>query len=249
MKYIKAETIMACLLLLGMFLLSREAAKTVLNMKSLEYSNLIVIDAGHGGSDPGKVAVDQTNEKDINLAIAKKLKVSLEKAGYRIIMTRDQDEGLYDEDASNKKAQDMKRRCALINQVEPIITISIHQNSFGSEAVKGAQVFYYEKSEKGCELAGCIQDMLRAKLDPDNKRKPKPDHSYYLLLNTTSPIVIVECGFLSNWEETRKLQDEIYQDKIVEAITQGVKEYIKRSRQKTSALFSFSGFYTSCSPM
>lgn len=226
MKYIKVETIMACLLLLGMLILSREAAKTVMNMKNQDSSKLIVIDAGHGGDDPGKVAVDQTNEKDINLAIAKKLQTELEKSGYRVIMTRDTDQGLYDEGVSNKKAQDMKRRCALINQVEPMITVSIHQNSFGSESVKGAQVFYYEKSEKGRKLASCIQDSLRINVDPSNNRKPKPDHNYYMLLNTTSPIVIVECGFLSNWEETGKLKDEAYQKQIVEAITKGIKEYV-----------------------
>ena len=186
----------------------------------------VVIDAGHGGADPGKVGINDALEKDINLEIAKKLQMFLELADVEVILTRDSDAGLYDEDASNKKVQDMKRRVALIEETSPVVTISIHQNSYHEEYVHGAQTFYYANSDQSKKLAEQIQHLLLKELDPNNTRVAKSNDSYYLLKKTSSPIVIVECGFLSNREEAQKLESDYYQEKVAWAIHLGVVQYI-----------------------
>lgn len=186
----------------------------------------IVIDAGHGGKDPGKVGINGALEKDINLQIALKLKQFLEEEDVEVVLTREEDAGLYDENASNKKVQDMKRRVELIEDAAPLLTISIHQNSYHEENVHGAQVFYYTGSEKGKELAEIIQQALLNGADFDNKRSAKANDSYYLLKKTSTPIVIVECGFLSNSEEAQKLAADYYQEKLAWAIHMGILQYI-----------------------
>lgn len=107
-------------------------------------------------------------------------------------MTRETAEGLYDANASNKKVQDMKRRIAIIDETAPALTVSIHQNSYPEEYVKGAQVFYYTGSTEGQKLADLLQDSLVKRLDPENHRQVKANDSYYLLKKTSTPIVIVE---------------------------------------------------------
>ena len=165
----------------------------------------VVIDAGHGGDDPGKIGIGQVLEKDVNLSIARKVQQYLEAQDIRVVLTREDENGLYDSDASNKKVQDMKRRVALIEETKPAITVSIHQNSYPEESVHGAQVFYYDGSRDGQLLAQLLQKQLVEKLDPENHRQIKANDSYYLLKKTDIPIVIVECGFLSNQAEAALL--------------------------------------------
>lgn len=186
----------------------------------------VVIDAGHGGADPGKVGVDGSLEKDINLQIAGKLAQFLTAADVDVVMTRETDAGLYDENISNKKVQDMKNRVALIEERKPALTVSIHQNSYHEEYVHGAQVFYYAGSEESKALAERIQRALAREVDPDNARQAKANDSYYLLKKTSSPIVIVECGFLSNYEEAQKLSQEHYQERTAWAVHLAVLEYL-----------------------
>ena len=187
---------------------------------------VVVIDAGHGGIDPGKVGINQALEKDINLVIARKVKRYLELSDVEVIMTREGEEGLYQPEDSNKKVQDMKNRVALIEEKKPVLTVSIHQNSYHEEYVHGAQVFYYGASEESKALAERIQQVLAAEIDPDNARQAKANESYYLLKKTSSPIVIVECGFLSNYEEAQKLSSELYQEKTAWAIHLAILQYI-----------------------
>ncbi len=186
----------------------------------------VVIDAGHGGTDPGKVGVDGSLEKDINLKIAKKLAVFLGAADVDVVLTRESDAGLYDENVSNKKVQDMKNRVALIEEKKPVMTVSIHQNSYHEEYVHGAQVFYYAGSEESKDIAERMQRVLAEQVDPDNARQAKANDSYYLLKKTSSPIVIVECGFLSNYEEAQKLSSEVYQEKTAWAIHLAILQYL-----------------------
>lgn len=186
----------------------------------------VVIDAGHGGADPGKVGVDGSLEKDINLKIAKKLAVFLGAADVNVVLTRESDAGLYDENVSNKKVQDMKNRVALIEEKKPVMTVSIHQNSYHEEYVHGAQVFYYAGSEESKDIAERMQRVLAEQVDPDNARQAKANDSYYLLKKTSSPIVIVECGFLSNYEEAQKLSSEAYQEKTAWAIHLAILQYL-----------------------
>ena len=189
----------------------------------------VVIDAGHGGKDPGKVSVDGSLEKDINLQIALKLQKFLEQQDVDVILTRDSDMGLYDENASNKKVQDMKNRVALIEENRPDLVVSIHQNSYHEEYVHGAQVFYYASSEKSKELAERIQQVMALELDRDNARQAKANDSYYLLKKTSAPIVIVECGFLSNYEDAQKLSSDLYQEKVAWASHLAVMQWLNGS--------------------
>ncbi|NBJ93703.1 cell wall hydrolase [bacterium 1xD42-62] len=164
-------------------------------------------------------------EKDINLKIAHKLKMFLQAEGIEVVMTREGDGGLYDEGASNKKVQDMKKRLEIIETADPVLVVSIHQNSYHEEYVKGAQVFYYETSDKSKQLAELLQEQLRS-LSPENKRVAKGNDSYFLLKKTTKPIVIVECGFLSNREEAEQLATDLYQEKLAWNIYMGIVKYL-----------------------
>ena len=123
----------------------------------------------------------------------------------------------------------MKRRIALIEEAAPVLTVSIHQNSYPEEYVRGAQVFYYTGSVEGKKLAEKIQARLVEKVDPENKRTVKANDSYYLLKKTASTIVIVECGFLSNPEEAEKLCTREYQEKLAWEIHIGIIQYLNET--------------------
>lgn len=187
---------------------------------------VVVIDPGHGGEDPGKVGIDGSLEKEINLSIARKLKELLETEGIKVYLTRESDSGLYKDSDTNKKLADMKARCKIIDECNADIVVSIHQNSYSQESVSGAQVFYYQYSEEGKKLAAMIQAELKNGLDTENTREAKSDSTYYMLLHTPCPTVIVECGFLSNSNEAALLNDEEYQEKIATAIAKGVGIYL-----------------------
>lgn len=222
------KLVMVGILMVSMFVVAREGAVYV---NSLQVENkksvCVVIDAGHGGSDPGKVGINNQLEKELNLRVAEILKGFLQAEGVEVVMTRQSDDGLYDEDASNKKVQDMKRRLEIIEKVDPEIVVSIHHNSYHEEYVKGAQVFYYSTSENSRQLAEVIQEQLRS-LDTDNRREAKGNDSYFLLKKTSKPIVIVECGFLSNREEAEKLSSNLYQEKMAWNIHMGIMKYLNR---------------------
>ncbi len=202
--------------------------QTVLSNSILSHKKqpTVVIDAGHGGFDSGKVGIDGTLEKDINLKLAKKLEKLLTAADIHVVMTRTDDAGLYKASSPNKKRQDMEHRTALMNEASPDCIVSIHQNSYPEESVDGAQVFYHSGSDTGKNLAALIQKELIDGVDPSNHRVEKANDTYYLLKNTSAPIVIVECGFLSNWDECKKLVDDAYQQKLAWAIHMGILQYL-----------------------
>ena len=220
--------IMGGLLVVSMLALAKEAAVYTASkaVKEQEKKMCVVIDAGHGGIDPGKVGINGAQEKDVNLSIALKVKQFLEANDVQVVLTRDTDEGLYDADSTNKKVQDMKQRVSLIEETDPVVTVSIHQNSYPEEYVHGAQVFYYETSVEGKKLAEILQNRLIETVDPENKRQIKANDSYYLLKKTPTPIVIVECGFLSNQTEAEKLCSDYYQEKVAWAIHLGILQYL-----------------------
>ena len=169
---------------------------------------IVVLDAGHGGTDSGKVGINGVKEKDINLTITNSVKKILEKENIQVIMTRETDEQL-----AQSKVEDLKYRVKIMNEVSPVLAVSIHQNSYHEENVFGAQVFYYQTSTEGEKAAGIIQDTLQ-KVNPDN---------------TKVPTVIVECGFLSNYKEAQKLVTEDYQKSVAEAVAEGILSYIKEN--------------------
>ncbi|MBO5336584.1 MAG: N-acetylmuramoyl-L-alanine amidase [Lachnospiraceae bacterium] len=217
---------MGIMLIVSMFFVGKEAAEYVngSNVKNME--RCVVIDAGHGGDDPGKIGINDALEKEINLQIAFRVKEYLEQNDIRVIMTRETDEGLYDRNVSNKKVQDMKRRLEIIDKASPEVTVSIHQNSYPEESIHGAQVFYYNGSVEGQKIAQKIQEQFIKKVDGENKRQIKANDSYYLLKKTATPIVIVECGFLSNYQEAENLCKEEYQEKVAWAICMGIMQYL-----------------------
>lgn len=192
----------------------------------------VVVDAGHGGRDPGKIAVNGALEKDINLSIAKKLKRLLEQNDINVIMIREDDSGLYSDSDSNKKAADMRKRVGIINKSNAVLAISIHQNSFTQESIKGAQVFYYNNSEQGKKFAELMQEQLKKSLQDGNKRMAKSNDSYYMLKKVQCPIIIVECGYLSNNAEAALLIDENYQERMAFAIHLGLLSYLNSNLDK-----------------
>ena len=218
------EVLMAVLFLIAAYCLSREGAKLVENINGEKKT--VVVDPGHGGMDPGKIGINDVEEKEINLEISLMLRDKLEKQGIQVVMTRETDQGLYDEDSSNKKVQDLQRRVELIHEEQPVCVVSIHQNSYPDASVKGAQVFYYEDSTEGKKLAEELQNALIAQVDPENHRQEKGNTTYYLLERTDVPLVICECGFLSNPEEAELLTDQAYQETLTDAIVSGILEYL-----------------------
>lgn len=208
--------------LAGIIFLSQTAGERLYEQVSgkADAGNLVVIDSGHGGKDPGKVGVNGVNEADVNLKIAQKLKKILEAQGVTVIMTRE-DEG----SLAGSKSEDMQKRVSIINEKKPALAVSVHQNSYSSEEVHGAQVFYYTNSAEGRKAARIMQEAL-LDVDGDNKRKEKANDTYYMLKRTDVPVIIVECGFLSNRAEADLLVTEEYQDRLAEAIAKGILEYM-----------------------
>ena len=189
---------------------------------------IVCVDPGHGGTDPGKVGINGQLEKDINLAIAKKLKTYLEASDVTVVLTRDKDMELYSSGDAHKKMADMRKRCQLIEEVKPDLVISIHQNSYHEEAIRGGQVFYYKTSVRGKKLAQILQERFDYVLGDANKRQAKANDNYYLLLHVKEPIIIAECGFLSNWEEAEKLETKEYQDRLAWTLHMGIMEYLNQ---------------------
>lgn len=229
------------LFVFGLFLWGVDKSKGELPAQvfSEEVRAVVVIDAGHGGVDPGKVGVAGTLEKDINLAVAQKLKELLFADRVRVVMTRESDAGLYSEQSSNKKREDMAGRVRIIEEANPDLVISIHQNSYPDGSCKGAQMFYYKNSETGKTLAKVLQNSFLEVLQDENRRQEKANTDYYLLRKTSCPVVIAECGFLSNPTEEALLRTEEYQKKLAEALHLGIMRYLSLEQKedgKISAL-------------
>jgi len=187
----------------------------------------ILIDPGHGGIDGGGVSRHKILEKDINLNISLMLKEELEKNGFKVIMTREKDEGLYSNRGRirDKKNEDLKNRCLLKDNSGCDMFVSIHQNMFPQTQYYGSQV-WYAKSEGSKMLGHIIQENLKVDLNNGNKRKEKPALEEYKILRCSKmPSVIVECGFLSNAEEEQKLKSEEYQRKIAQSIAKSVAQF------------------------
>lgn len=190
---------------------------------------IVVIDAGHGGFDGGAQG-NGINEKVINLIISKKLQYVSSLFGYDCVMTRSADISIEDEQmrtVRERKRSDIKNRLKTMTKDPKSITISIHLNKYPSESVHGAQVFYAPFSQNSDILAQTIQTNIRNLLQTENKRQIKrADKNLFILYNnTTTPAVIVECGFLSNPNEAEKLKNENYQSKLALAIFKSMIEF------------------------
>lgn len=202
-------------------------------MQNLPLSGqIIVLDPGHGGPDPGAVQ-GEAIEKDISLSVSLKLRDYLQQQGALVVMTRETDIDLADKELkgySRRKVQDLKRRLELINHSEADFFASIHLNAIPSSKWKGAQTFYsgqFKESKRGAKF---IQEELRRNLENTN-REAKISNSIYILKNSEVPGVLVEIGFLSNPTEREMLRQEEYQEQVAASIYQGIMRYYTNERK------------------
>lgn len=219
-------------LILLSFLFSRQGYHMATTLMKPSSPVTVVIDAGHGGNDPGKVGINNLLEKDINLKIAMYLKTYLTANDVRVIMTREKDESL-STSTSNSKTSDLSNRKEIMFENNPVVAVSIHQNSYPAQSVHGAQVFYGQNHQNSKLLAEILQKHL-LDMDKSNHRKAKSNNSYYLFTNNPYATVIVECGFLSNPEEASWLNDSDYQKKIAWHLHLGIMQYIRNTANGTS---------------
>lgn len=188
----------------------------------------ILIDPGHGGADGGAAGSGGVQEKDVNLAISRTLAALLRVMGFPVTMTREDDRSIHSPQVSSlreQKVSDMHNRLVLYEQAG--LVLSIHQNQFTQSQYSGAQVFYALQNPQSKPLAAAIREQVLALLQPENTRELKrADKSLYLMANATVPVALVECGFLSNPAECRRLADPDYQRQMAFAITAGVLRYL-----------------------
>lgn len=190
----------------------------------------VIVDAGHGGDDGGAIGIDGTVEKDINLDIALKLEKILKFYGFNVIMTRTQDVMTCDDGLDSlrkRKISDIHNRFELMRKNPDAIFISVHQNIFEDSSQHGTQVFYSGNDERSKELAEAIQTSVTLTLQRKNGRVVKKSGSgIYLLYHAKIPAVLVECGFISNSDEEKKLKDESYRMKLAILIADGLLKYL-----------------------
>ena len=194
-----------------------------------EQTQVLILDAGHGGEDGGAVAPDGTVEADINLEIALRVNDLFALLGQRTRMLRIQDVSLHDTDAATiaaRKASDIRARVRLTEETPKAVLLSIHQNHFPESKYRGAQVFY-AAADGSRALAERLQTALGTQLDPDNHRACKKAGEIYLLKHVSCPAVLVECGFLSNPAEEALLRTPEYQKKLAAVLCCGMLEFLE----------------------
>ena len=231
-RYIKFTSFVALTLLVALTLISAINGLVVpsLYVSAAAEANgksVIVIDAGHGGEDSGAIGADGTLEKDLNLEISLNIGELLSEKGYAVVYTRTEDKLLYKEEENIKgirKISDLKNRCEIAKQYPEAIFVSIHMNSFGSSKYSGLQIYHNDTS--GAEaLANCVRNSVRESLQPENKRGLKKGKDIYVLENSLNEAILIECGFLTNPEECKKLSEKEYQNKLSFAIVYGIIKY------------------------
>lgn len=209
----------------AMNLKTPQVEKTV----SLPVSNkIVVLDAGHGYPDEGAQSANGITEEKINLLITKKLQTLLEQSGCEVILTRSDENGIYDAEASTlreKKVTDIKNRVKIGNESSADIFISIHLNKIPQSQYDGWQTFFKKGNEKSEELAKVIQTELNNSIQKENKREAQFLTGKYIIDHVEIPISIVECGFLSNPEEEKQLQQDEYQNRLAWGIYNGIMDY------------------------
>lgn len=227
-RHLLAIAVFAVLSVAALLLATNRKEITAFSSQSM-YWDTVIIDAGHGGEDGGAVSADGVAESHINLAIAKRVENLLLFLGHDVLMTRTGDEAIYSQDATTlreKKVSDLKNRVAMVNDRENTVLMSIHQNSLPNHpAVHGAQVFY-NTIEPGQGMAESVQSVLNENVNRENEKAAKPiDSSVYLMKNSKAPSILVECGFMSNGNEVKMLQDSDYQLRMAACIVAGFRQY------------------------
>lgn len=227
-KIISALTIFS-LVIVGVITITGRKDKDYVETVSLPVSGkVIVVDAGHGVPDEGAEADDGTSEAETNLKIALKLQNLLEMSGCKVILTRSDENAIYDIDSKTlkqKKISDIRNRVKIGNESSADIFVSIHLNKIPQKQYDGWQTFYKEGSEEGNKLATLIQSNLNESIQKENKRVAKTIQNIYIINKVEIPTTIVECGFLSNVEEEKKLLDDGYQNRLAWGIYNGIIDY------------------------
>nr|WP_207734785.1 N-acetylmuramoyl-L-alanine amidase CwlD [Romboutsia sp. 1001713B170207_170306_H8] len=237
-KYIKYIVfgVVALILTVACILKIRDVSEETISYMPIT-NKTIVLDAGHGGIDPGASSSDKSIlEKDINLAITLKLKELIESSGGLVILTRNDDSSLYEEDSNKtirqKYNENLRNRKKIVDESEADMFVSIHLNAFQESKYSGAQTFYPSGKEESKGLATYIQQELKRVVDNSNDRVIKPRDNIYLLKETTMPSVLIECGFLSNEKEAKLLSEDEYQERISWAIYAGIQKYFGEYENK-----------------
>lgn len=227
-------TMVSALMLL--FISSSLIYTDAMNTNRIPIKNkVIIIDPGHGGIDPGAIGRTGVLEDNINLQIALKLRRLIEQSGGIGLMIREDDSGLYSDRRTrirDKKNEDLRERHKMINESGADILISIHLNFFPQSQYYGAQSFYNKGDEEGKKLAELIQMELIDVIENNNTRKAKSIDTVYILKDNKMPGALVECGFLSNYEEEKLLQEDKYQEKLAWAIFTGIMKYFSQNQQQ-----------------
>ena len=209
--------------------------KLTVDAASTKVNQTVIIDAGHGGPDGGTSADDGTLEKDLNLQIAIKLNESLNSMGIKTVMIRTEDISVHDASANTirqKKVSDLKNRLRIINETDNSIFVSIHQNHFSDSRYSGTQVFYSKNNPQSSVLADSIRQSVISDLQKENTRETKPSGTdIYLLYHAESPAVMVECGFLSNINESKNLKNENYQKELAFVLALGISDYLNSLKE------------------
>ena len=188
----------------------------------------VVIDAGHGKPDEGAQSSRGTTEAETNLKIALKLQNLLEQSGSSVILTRSDENAIYDLDAKTlkqKKISDIHNRVKIGNESSADIFVSIHLNKIPQQQYDGWQTFYNAQNQDGQKLAVAIQNNLNKAIQKENNRVAKSIDNIYIVKHVEIPATIVECGFLSNPDEEKKLLEDEYQNRLAWGIYNGIIDY------------------------
>ena len=225
-KYVGWLALIVALVISGAQMLSRFTSAVA--AWSQDSTCTVIIDAGHGGEDGGAVSVTGVYESKINLEISLRLNDFLHLLGIRTAMIRDSDISVYTEGdtVAQRKVSDIKNRVNTVENTPNAVLVSIHQNHFSEEKYHGAQVFFAQ-TDGSEDLAKSLQDSLIAQVDPENHRVTKKAQDIYLMKHVSCPAVLIECGFLSNYEEEQRLQDSEYQKKLTAVIGCCIYNYLE----------------------
>ena len=194
---------------------------------AVEDTLCIVLDAGHGGVDGGVTGKEtKIKESDINLAITYQVKAELEALGFEVVLTRKTESGLYGTATKGFKKRDMQKRRQIIEETDPAMVISLHQNFYPTRNTRGAQVFYSKGNAGGQRLALLMQKELNVLYAKEGARaRNAASGQFYMLECSDCPSVLVECGFLSNREDERLLISEGWQKTLGQTIAASVMSY------------------------
>ena len=226
-KYLYMFFVITIGILMMIYITNIKAIKEIKTSAAPITNKIIVLDAGHGLPDNGTTGISGLTEQQVNLQVTLKLQEMIEQSGGKVILTRADDNGIYEVDKESiraKKISDMNNRVYIANNSQADIYVSIHMNYYKDSYYSGWQTFYQSSSKKSKLLANNIQQALNENIEV-KKRNPMSLKGVYIMDKIQIPTVIVECGFLSNEKEEEKLKTETYQNTLAWGIFVGIQRY------------------------